>query len=69
MELDLDPMALLARELHTSADRLAAEVHCIAFHYHWSEDAILALPRTRRWKYLDLLRRELEGRPLVDGWS
>ncbi|RKG93214.1 hypothetical protein [Corallococcus terminator] len=69
LELELDPFALLARELRGGAERLETEVHVLAFHYHWSETDILALPRSRRWRYLELLRRELDGRPLVDGWS
>ncbi|NOK18742.1 hypothetical protein [Corallococcus carmarthensis] len=69
LELELDPFALLARELRGGAARLETEVHVLAFHYHWSEADILALPRARRWRYLELLRNELEGRPLVDGWS
>jgi hypothetical protein len=52
-----------------SSARLEAEVHCLAFHYHWPEADILALPRPRRWRYLELVRRELEGSPLLDGWS
>lgn len=66
IEIELDPWHLLVRELTGGGDRLLAEVHALAFHYHWSEDEILALPRTRRWRYLELLRRELEGRPLLD---
>jgi hypothetical protein len=31
------------------------DVHLIAFHYGWSEEAILALPRARRRLYLELL--------------
>ncbi|RKI65395.1 hypothetical protein D7X55_16475 [Corallococcus sp. AB049A] len=69
LELELDPFALLTRELRGGAARLETEVHVLAFHYHWSEADILALPRARRWRYLELLRNELEGRPLVDGWS
>jgi hypothetical protein len=65
VELELDPFDLLARELSLGADRLLAEVHCMAFHYGWSEDAVLSLPRARRWRYLELLRRQLEGRPLT----
>lgn len=69
IELELDPFELLAHELGWGAGRLLAEVHCLAYHYGWSEDAILDLPRTRRWRYLELLRNQLEGRPLVDLWS
>jgi hypothetical protein len=66
LELTIDPFALLARELATRTDRLMAEVHCFAFHYGWSEAEALALPRPRRWRYLELMRRELDGRPLLD---
>ncbi|GAA3389409.1 hypothetical protein [Cryptosporangium minutisporangium] len=65
LELELNPFDLLVRELALGTDRLLAEVHCLAFHYGWSEDAILGLPRARRWRYLELLRQQLDGRPLV----
>ena len=64
-ELELGPADLLAWELGLGSDRLFAEVHLLAFSYHWSEEAILALPRERRWRYLELLRRQGEGRPLL----
>jgi hypothetical protein len=67
LELELNPLSVLARELRVGAERLLAEVHSLAFHYHWSEEEILKLPRARRWRYLELVRRELEGRPLVEG--
>jgi hypothetical protein len=66
IEIELDPWRLLVRELAAGGDRLLAEVHALAFHYHWSEHDILSLPRARRWRYLQLLGRELEGRPLLD---
>jgi hypothetical protein len=69
LEIVVDPFALLARELRVGGDRLLAEVHALAFHYHWPESEILALPRGRRWRYLQLLGRELEGRPLLEAWS
>jgi hypothetical protein len=69
LEIVLDPFALLARELRLGGDRLLGEIHALAYHYHWPESEILALPRTRRWRYLQLIGRELEGRPLLDAWS
>jgi hypothetical protein len=69
MQLTLDPFGLLVRELRQGVERLVAEVHCLAWAYGWSEADILALPRARRWGYLELVRRQVEGRPLVDGWS
>lgn len=64
MEVRLDPLVLLARELRAGGDRLLLETHCLAFHYGWSEEAILALPRQRRWGYLALLRAQVTGAPL-----
>ena len=64
LELVIEPFAMLARELRLGGDRLFAEVHALAFHYHWAESEILSLPRPRRWRYLELLGRELDGRPL-----
>jgi hypothetical protein len=66
LEFDPDPADLLGRALLGNADRLLAEVHCLAFHYGWAQAEILALPRRRRHRYLDLVRRQLDGRPLVD---
>ena len=66
IEVELDPWRLLARELAAGGDRLLTEVHALAYHYHWSEHDILMLPRARRWRYLELLKRELEGRALID---
>jgi hypothetical protein len=69
MELELDPLALLVRQLRQGTERLSAEVHCLAWAYGWSEADVLALPRPRRWRYLELVRRQVEGRPLLDGWG
>ena len=69
MLLTIDPLTLLVRELRQGSERLIAEVHCLAWAYGWSQADILALPRPRRWRYLELVRRQVEGRPLVDGWS
>lgn len=69
LEVLVDPVALLRHELSGNRERLFAEVHTLAFHYHWSEAEILSLPRPRRWKYIELLNRQLQGRPLVEGWG
>ncbi|WP_298460944.1 hypothetical protein [uncultured Cellulomonas sp.] len=63
-EVRFDPIVLLGRELQAGAGRLLLETHCLAFHYGWSEDAVLDLPRDRRWTYLALLRAQLTGQPL-----
>lgn len=41
-------------------DRLYEEVHYLALHYHWGENAILDLPRAKRQRYLALLARHFE---------
>jgi len=51
--VDLDPYMVLRR----GSRGLLDEIHRIAWHYHWSEAEILALPRTRRRRYLDLIDR------------
>ncbi len=51
--LSLEPYAALGG----SADALLQEVHRLAWHYHWSESEILALPRQRRRRYLELIDR------------
>jgi hypothetical protein len=52
-EIDLDPYGALQRR----SDTLLQEVHALAWYYHWSEDQILALPRARRQRYLQLIDR------------
>lgn len=52
-EVELDPYGMLARP----ADALLHEVHRIAWHYHWPEAEILALPQARRQRYLRLIDR------------
>ncbi|MBM9613162.1 hypothetical protein JWJ90_02555 [Desulfobulbus rhabdoformis] len=49
--VELDPYRLLAWK----SDGLLKEIHQLASHYHWSEAEILALPRFRRQRYLDLI--------------
>lgn len=50
-QLSLDPYSVL----NQGGDELLQEVHQLAFHYHWSEQQILSLPRTRRHRYLALI--------------
>jgi hypothetical protein len=67
IDVDLDAAELLLEEVRRGAGRIQAEVATLALHYGWSERDILALPRGRRWRYLELLRRQLAGMPL-EGW-
>lgn len=68
IEIEIEPLDLLARELGLGVHRLTAEIHSIAFHYGWGEAEILALPRDRRWRYLELIADQVAGRSLNDGW-
>ena len=62
-EWRVDPAALLSAELRTGAARILDEVHVLAWHYHWSEESILDMPRWRRWRYLRLLSASLNPEP------
>lgn len=53
-----DSFAYLRRELAARQDALYREFHLLAFHYHWSERDIAALPTRKRQRYLELLERE-----------
>jgi hypothetical protein len=46
-------------ECKTSRELLYREVHYLAYHYHWSEQEIMALPREKRRTYITLLAEEL----------
>jgi hypothetical protein len=58
-QLLLDAANLLFRELGIGRGSLYREVHTLASSYHWSEDAILALPWPKRQRYLSLLAQEV----------
>jgi hypothetical protein len=47
-------------EMRTDGDLLYRQVHYLAYHYHWSENEIMAMPRTKRHQYVDLLAEEME---------
>jgi hypothetical protein len=54
-----DLQGFFLAECQTSRDFLYREVHYLAYHYHWSEQEILALPREKRQKYMTILAEEL----------
>lgn len=54
-EPTVDVAWLVCRELTTEGARIAGEVHALASAYGWSEEEILALPRARRSRYLELV--------------
>ncbi|MDN3522563.1 DUF6760 family protein [Halomonas ramblicola] len=47
-------------ELRSSEALLRREVHYLAFHYHWSEREIMAMPLQRRRRYIEVLAEEIE---------
>jgi hypothetical protein len=54
-----DLLGFFLGECKTSRELLYREVHYLAYHYHWSEQEILALSREKRRKYIALLADEL----------
>lgn len=62
-QTNFDVAQYFYRELHRHEHDLYREVHLLAFHYHWSEAAILRLTRRARLLYVELLGETLaEGR-------
>lgn len=59
----VDAGAILVEEAVAGARWLMEEIHVLASTYHWSEDAILALPTARRRRYLDLIDETTTGGP------
>ena len=54
-----DLQALFFSELRTSRELLYREVHYLAYHYHWSEHEIMAMPRDKRRRYIEVLTDEI----------
>ena len=57
-ELGFDAVSYSLAELRAAAAGLYEEVQLLASAFHWSEEAILALPRSRRARYADLIRKD-----------
>jgi hypothetical protein len=47
-------------ELRTDHELLYREVHYLAYHYHWSEQEIMAMTRDKRRTYIDVLADAIE---------
>ncbi|MDT7797379.1 MAG: hypothetical protein QOI78_812 [Actinomycetota bacterium] len=47
-------------DLRTDAGLLYREVHYLAYHYHWSEQEIMAMTRDKRRTYIDVLADAIE---------
>lgn len=54
-----DPQEFALRELRGEAAYVFDEIHLLASRYHWSEADILAMPRSRRRQYAELIRDEV----------
>lgn len=59
VELWFEPIDYTLAELREAAAPLFQHVHELASAYHWSEQAILALDRRRRHRYVELVREEV----------
>ncbi len=59
-EIPFDLQTLFLNELKTSCVLLYREMHYLAFHYHWSEQEIMGLSKTKRRKYIEILADEIE---------
>jgi hypothetical protein len=55
------PEDFFLREFDARQSQFEGEVHWLAFNYHWSEEAILSLPMTKRKRYVELINRTLSG--------
>lgn len=51
----LDIPWIVGSELTSEAERIAAQVHALAFAYGWTEAEVLSLPAARRRRYLELV--------------
>jgi hypothetical protein len=47
-------------EVRTDCELLYRQVHYLAYHYHWGESEIMAMPGNKRRKYIELLADEIE---------
>lgn len=54
----LDLLEVVLGRLRNVQARVLDSVHRLAYHYHWDEGQILAMPEWRRQRYLTLIERE-----------
>ena len=53
-----DPLSYVLAELRSAFSGIHLETHALASAYGWPEQAILALPRSRRWRYASIIADE-----------
>ena len=57
-DYDIDFGKICLQTLRDAQDRLIERVHTLAFHYHWNDQEIFALPSWRLERHLRLIERE-----------
>ncbi len=57
-QVQFDIQSFLLMKLKGERTQLIREIHRIASHYHWTQGAILALPRKLRKQYVALIESE-----------
>jgi len=57
----LDIEDFFFQEITARYTQLEQEIHWIALHYHWNEKDILALPTSKRKRYVELINASLTG--------
>jgi hypothetical protein len=60
-QVPLDIEDYFFKEITARLKQLEREIHWIALNYHWSEDAILSLPVSKRKRYIELINASLAG--------
>jgi hypothetical protein len=58
VRMRFDPLGYTLAELRTAFSGIHAETHALASAYGWPEEAILALPRSRRRRYASIIAEE-----------
>ncbi len=64
---DFDFAPFFLEEIKLRRDQLYREVHVLAVNYHWPESEILALTRSKRRLYLDLIAEMQQTRAGMEG--
>jgi hypothetical protein len=55
-----EALTFFLEELTSSLGSLEREIHCLAWHYHWSEREILSMTRRKRRRYVVLVQEEVD---------
>ncbi len=58
VDMYFDIQRFVLQELRNQATFIYEDIHLLAKHYHWTQAEILALPRSRRAHYTELLQEE-----------